>query len=89
LIHHEAVFLSVIIVESLVNVQYGSGGNFLFLVAHLVVKVNEVQGLWSEETGEFVLTRLEKCFLVKNFETGVYLVNVHGETIGVSFFIVR
>ena len=36
-----------------------------------------------------MLTGLEKSFLVKNLELSVYLVNVQGEAIEVSFFIVR
>jgi len=90
LVHHEAVLFALIIVESLVNVQQGSGGSPLFLVTHLVLEVNHGQGLWGEEAGErLVLTGLEKSFLVKNLELSVYLVNVEGEAIEVSFFIVR
>ena len=59
-------------------------------MTHLVVEVDHGEGLWSKEGGErLVLTGLEKSFLVKNLELSVYLVNVQGEAIEVSFFIVR
>jgi hypothetical protein len=54
------------------------------------VELGHWQTLWHQEGGErLVGARLEKTFLVKNFETGAYLVDVQGETIGVSLFIVR